>query len=88
MRFEFEAWLEANYPKVDDNNNPIGAFTASEIGRSMHRGYPADKILLDMMGEIHRYFGFPQEEQDGGWPGRRTQRLYRLHHAYDERQRP
>ena len=44
MRFEFEAWLEANYRKVDDNNNPIGAFTSAEIGRSMHRGYPADKI--------------------------------------------
>ncbi|MCP5085068.1 MAG: phosphoglycerate dehydrogenase [Alphaproteobacteria bacterium] len=63
MRFEFEAWLEANYPKVDDNNNPIGAFTASEIGRSMHRGYPADKILLDMMGEIHRYFGLPKKNK-------------------------
>ena len=56
MRFEFEHWLEQNYRKVDDKNQPIGAFTAAEIGRSMHRGYPADKILLDMMREIHRYF--------------------------------
>lgn len=60
MRFEFEHWLEQNYRKVDDRNQPIGAFTAAEIGRSMHRGYPADKILLDMMREIHRYFEFPK----------------------------
>ena len=26
----------------------------------MHRGYPADKVLLDMMNEIHRYFEFPE----------------------------
>ena len=26
----------------------------------MHRGYPADKFLADMMREIHRYFGFPK----------------------------
>ena len=26
----------------------------------MHRGYPADAILLDMMRAIHRYFGFPK----------------------------
>lgn len=26
----------------------------------MHRGYPADKILTDMMRSIHRYFGFPK----------------------------
>ena len=32
----------------------------AEIGRSMHRGYPADAILLDMMHHIHRYFGFPE----------------------------
>ncbi|MCP5081007.1 MAG: phosphoglycerate dehydrogenase [Alphaproteobacteria bacterium] len=63
MRFEFEAWLEANYRKVDDRGNPIGAFTAAEIGRSMHRGYPADKILQDMMREIHRYFGFPKKNK-------------------------
>ncbi|MEM7430013.1 MAG: phosphoglycerate dehydrogenase, partial [Pseudomonadota bacterium] len=63
MRFEFEAWLEANYRKLDDNGNPIGAFTSAEIGRSMHRGYPADAILLDMMREIHRYFGFPKKNR-------------------------
>jgi len=60
MRFEFEAWLEATYRKTDDKGRPSGGFTAAEIGRSMHRGYPADKILLDMMREIHRYFEFPK----------------------------
>lgn len=59
LRFEFEHWLEANYRKLDDQGHDIGCFTAAEIGRSMHRGYPADKFLLDMMREIHRYFAFP-----------------------------
>lgn len=27
----------------------------------MHRGYPADKILTDMMRSIHRYFEFPKQ---------------------------
>jgi lactate dehydrogenase-like 2-hydroxyacid dehydrogenase/phosphoserine aminotransferase len=62
-RFEFESWLEANYRKYDDKGNDIGPFTAAEIGRSMHRGYPADKILNDMMREIHRYFGFPKQNK-------------------------
>ena len=53
MRVEFENWLEKTYRKRDDQGNDIGPFTAAEIGRSMHRGYPADAILLDMMGEIH-----------------------------------
>ena len=38
-------------------------FTSGEIARSMHRGYPADKFLLDMMREIHRYFGFPKSNK-------------------------
>ncbi|RUX52589.1 phosphoglycerate dehydrogenase [Mesorhizobium sp. M4A.F.Ca.ET.050.02.1.1] len=63
LRFEFDAWLERNYRKLDDRGNDIGPFTTAEIGRSMHRGYPADKILLDMMREIHRYFGFPKSNQ-------------------------
>ena len=60
LRFEFEHWLEKNYRKLDDKGRDIGPFTAAEVGRSMHRGYPADKFLLDMMREIHRYFGFPK----------------------------
>ena len=63
MRFEFDAWLENTYRKLDDKGRPIGAFTAAEIGRSMHRGYPADKILIDMMREIHRYFEFPKSNK-------------------------
>lgn len=63
LRFEFDAWLEANYRKLDDKGNDVGPFTAAEIGRSMHRGYPADKILIDMMREIHRYFGFPKKNK-------------------------
>lgn len=61
MRFQFEAWLERTYRKLDDRGNDIGPFTPGEIERSMHRGYPADKIVLDMMREIHRYFGFPKK---------------------------
>ena len=49
MRFEFERWLEANYRKLDEKGNDLGPLTAAELGRSMHRGYPADKVLLDMM---------------------------------------
>ncbi|MBM3520771.1 MAG: phosphoglycerate dehydrogenase, partial [Alphaproteobacteria bacterium] len=60
IRFEFENWLEKNYRKLDDKGRDLGPFTAAEIGRSMHRGYPADKFLLDMMREIHRYFEFPK----------------------------
>ncbi|MCX8508409.1 MAG: hypothetical protein ORN49_05950, partial [Rhodobacteraceae bacterium] len=60
LKFEFERWLETNYRKLDDKGRDLGPFTAAEIGRSMHRGYPADKFLLDMMREIHRYFEFPK----------------------------
>ena len=63
LRFEFDAWLEANYRKPDDRGNLSGNFTTAELARGMHRGYPADKVLLDMMREIHRYFGFAKENQ-------------------------
>jgi len=63
MRIDFENWLEKTYRKLDDQGNDIGPFTTAEIGRSMHRGYPADAILLDMMGEIHGYFGFPKSNK-------------------------
>ncbi|MGF6177982.1 NAD(P)-dependent oxidoreductase [Ensifer sp. 4252] len=58
-RMAFEAWIEKTYRKFDDRDIDIGGFTAAEISRIMHRGYPADKILTDMMRAIHRYFGFP-----------------------------
>ena len=60
LRFQFEAWLEANYRKMDDRGRDLGPFTVGELERSMHRGYPADKIVLDMMREIHSYFEFPR----------------------------
>ena len=60
MRYAFERWLEHTYRKYDDKGNDLGGFTAAEIGRSMHRGYPADAILRDMMREINRYFCFPR----------------------------
>ncbi|MDE2384115.1 MAG: phosphoglycerate dehydrogenase [Alphaproteobacteria bacterium] len=63
LRFEFEHWLEQNYRKLDDKGRDLGPFTVAEMGRSMHRGYPADKVILDMMREIHRYFGFPKENR-------------------------
>lgn len=63
LRFAFERWLEQTYRKLDDNGRDAGCFTAAEIGRSMHRGYPADKFLLDMMREIHRYFEFPKQNR-------------------------
>ena len=63
LRFEFDNWVEANYPKLDDKGNKVGNFTVAELGRGMHRGYPADKVLVDMMCEIHRYFGFPKKNK-------------------------
>ncbi|MBX4932170.1 NAD(P)-dependent oxidoreductase [Rhizobium bangladeshense] len=62
-RIAFDAWIEKTYRKFDDKGNDIGGFTTAEISRSMHRGYPADKILTDMMRAIHRYFGFPKENR-------------------------
>jgi phosphoserine aminotransferase len=59
LRFEFEHWLESSYRKLDDRGRDRGPFTVGEVERSMHRGYPADKIVLDMMRAIHRYFEFP-----------------------------
>ncbi|MBK5567076.1 NAD(P)-dependent oxidoreductase [Ensifer sp. SSB1] len=62
-RIAFDAWIEKTYRKYDDKGNDIGGFTTAEISRSMHRGYPADKILTDMMRAIHRYFGFPKSNR-------------------------
>lgn len=60
-RIDFDNWLEATYRKLDDKGNDIGSFTTAEIARSMHRGYPADKILTDMLRSIHGYFEFPKQ---------------------------
>src|SRR6202035_4381497 len=90
LRYEFEAWLEANYRKVDDRGRDLGPFTLGEIERSMHRGYPADKIVLDMVREIHGYFGFPKENRMavglGGGHNGFTVALLHLMHPGDARQ--
>lgn len=62
-RYEFDRWIEATYRKFDDTGKDIGAFSTAELSRSMHRGYPADKILTDMMRAIHRYFEFPKSNR-------------------------
>ena len=62
-RFEFEVWLEKNYQKLDDQGQKVGPVTTCELDRCMHRGNPADKVVLDMMREIHRYFEFPKENK-------------------------
>ncbi|MGV3550314.1 NAD(P)-dependent oxidoreductase [Rhizobium sp.] len=62
-RYAFDRWIEATYRKFDDAGKDIGAFTTAELSRSMHRGYPADKILIDMMRAIHRYFEFPKSNR-------------------------
>lgn len=62
-RFAFEHWLEENYRKLDDTGKDLGPYTVAEISRSMHRGYPADKFILDMMREIHGYFSFPKSNR-------------------------
>ena len=62
-RQEFDRWIETTYRKRDDRGNDLGGFTTGELSRSMHRGYPADAILLDMMRAIHRYFEFPKSNR-------------------------
>lgn len=62
-RHEFDRWIEATYRKLDDKGNDLGPFSTAELSRSMHRGYPADAILLDMMRAIHRYFEFPKSNR-------------------------
>ena len=63
LKIEFDLWLEETYPKFDDQGSKIGNYTSAELGRGMHRGYPADKVLLDMMGELTRYFEFPEKNK-------------------------
>jgi phosphoserine aminotransferase len=91
LRFEFEAWLESNYRKLDDRGRDLGPFTVGELERSMHRGYPADKIVLDMMREIHRYFGFPKPNRMavglGGGHNGLTVALMHLMNARDSAQK-
>ncbi len=90
-RFEFDRWIERTYRKFDDTGKDIGAFTTAELSRSMHRGYPADKILLDMMRAIHRYFEFPKSNRIavglGGGHSGYTVCVQHLLNANDQNQR-
>lgn len=80
-RYEFDKWIESTYRKYDDTGKDIGAFTTAELSRSMHRGYPADKILLDMMRAIHRYFAFPKSNRIAVGLGGGHSGLYRVRAA-------
>jgi lactate dehydrogenase-like 2-hydroxyacid dehydrogenase/phosphoserine aminotransferase len=51
------------YQKLDDQGQKTGPVTTGELDRCMHRGYPADKVVLDMMREIHNYFEFPKQNK-------------------------
>lgn len=89
-KLEFEKWVEESYLKYDDKGNFIGNFTVSELNRSMHRGYPADKILLDMVRGIHSYFEFPKKNKiaiglGGGHSGFTVAAMH-LMNANDEKQ--
>ena len=59
LRKEFNKWLEETYPKLDDQGNRIGSFTMAELGRGMHRGYPADKVLADPVRDLLHDEGAP-----------------------------
>jgi phosphoserine aminotransferase len=59
LRFEYDRWIEENYPLLNDQGQKVGKSSFREFQRSIHRGFPADTVLRDMVREIHRYFEFP-----------------------------
>ncbi len=61
LRYDFEAWIEENYPLLSDQGNVVGKSSFREFNRSIHRGFPAEPVLRDMVREIHRYFEFPKK---------------------------
>ena len=63
LHFEYQAWIENTYPKLSDKGDAIGKSTGREFNRSIHRGFPADEVLRDMMHDIHRYFEFPKKNK-------------------------
>jgi len=63
LRYEFEAWIEDNYPLVNDQGKVVGKSSFREFNRSIHRGFPAEPVLRDMVREIHRYFEFPKKNK-------------------------
>ena len=60
LRKEFEAWVESNYPKLDEQGNVVGNWTLAEINQGMHRGYPGEKVVEDMLRAIQEYFELPK----------------------------
>lgn len=62
-RLAFDRWVTARYRKRDDRGRDIGGYSPTELARSMHRGEPADSILLDMLRSVHRYFGLPRQNR-------------------------
>ena len=63
LRYEFEAWIEENYPLLSDQGDVVGKSSFREFNRSIHRGFPAEPVLRDMVREIHRYFEFPKKNK-------------------------
>jgi phosphoserine aminotransferase len=63
LHFEYQTWIEKTYPKLDDKGEVVGNSTGREFNRSIHRGFPAEVVLRDMVREIHRYFEFPKKNK-------------------------
>jgi len=63
LHFEYQSWIENAYPKFNDKGEAIGKSTGREFNRSIHRGFPAEVVLRDMVREIHRYFEFPKKNK-------------------------
>ena len=63
LYFEYQAWIEKTYPKLSDKGGVIGKSTGREFNRNIHRGFPAEVVLRDMVREIHRYFEFPKKNK-------------------------
>lgn len=99
LRFEFDRWIEDNYPLLSDSGKVVGKSSYREFNRSIHRGFPADTVLRDMVREIHRYFEFPARNRmavgiGGGHTGFTVCALNLLnandpqHHVYVDTPRP
>ncbi len=99
LRYEYEAWIENTYPLLSDQGKPVGKSTFRELNRSIHRGFPAEIVLRDMVREIHRYFEFPSTNKmvvgiGGGHTGFTVCAMHLLnannpdHHVFIDTPRP
>lgn len=99
LRYEYEAWIEDTYPLLSDTGYPVGKSTFRELNRSIHRGFPAENVLRDMVREIHRYFEFPKSSKmvvgiGGGHTGFTVCAMHLLnandpeHHVFIDTPRP